>query len=210
MIFDKYARRYDNWYDEYPLLYKSELKTASLARCERGVEIGLGTGEIRFPLGLWAGVDPSIEMLKLAPRELDKVQALGEKAPFRDNAIPCALVVVTLCFVHNPMELLREAARLAQKVVACIVPRNSPWGLHYARLAASGHPLYKYARFYTVGEVIAMGRAAGLDVVAIYATLPKFAEEYSPPAQVEDPKAEQYGFVCTVFSRGTGGATTRY
>jgi hypothetical protein len=62
----------------------------------------VSTGRFAAPLGLRAGVNPVREMLKLAPRELDLVEGVGEMLPLRSQAFPCALLVVTLCFVQDP------------------------------------------------------------------------------------------------------------
>jgi SAM-dependent methyltransferase len=198
MIFDLYAEEYDAWYDRHRDLYLSELEAVKLAKCRGGVELGVGTGRFAKPLGLYAGLDPSAAMLKLAPRELDLVQGVGEAAPFRDGAYPCALVVVTLCFVKDPAGLLREAARVAKRVAVCIVPRDSPWGRRYRELAAAGHRFYSAAKFYTVAEVVQMLKDVGVDAAEIYATLssPPTEAAYEPPAHVTAAEAERYGFVC--------------
>jgi hypothetical protein len=46
--------------------------------------------------------------------------------------------------------------RVAERVVTCIVPRDSPWGRRYRETAARSHPFYAKARFYTVREVVEM------------------------------------------------------
>ncbi len=74
--------------------------------------MGVGTGRFAAPLGLRAGVDPAREMLRLAPRELDLVEGVGEMLLLRSRAFPCVLLVVTLCFVQDPAAVLREAMRV--------------------------------------------------------------------------------------------------
>jgi ubiquinone/menaquinone biosynthesis C-methylase UbiE len=105
-------------------------------------------------------------MLRLAPRELDVVGGVGEVLPLRSRAFPCALLVVTLCFVQDPAAVLREAMRVAERVAACIVPRDSPWGRRYREAAARGHPFYAKAKFYTVKEVVEMAGVAPSRVMA--------------------------------------------
>jgi ubiquinone/menaquinone biosynthesis C-methylase UbiE len=107
------------------------------------VAVGVG---FAAPLGLRAGVDPAREMLRLAPRELDVVGGVGEMLPLRSRAFPCALLVVTLCFVQDPAAVLREAMRVAERVAACIVPRDSPWGRRYREEAA---PLLRKGQVFT-------------------------------------------------------------
>ena len=138
--------------------------------------MGVGTGRIAAPPGLRAGVDPAREMLRLAPRELDLVEGVGEMLHLRSRAFPCALLVVTLCFVQDPAAVLREAMRVAERVVTCIVHRNSPWGRRYREAAARGHPFYAKAGFYTVREVVEMAGVALSRVVATLSYGPDAAE----------------------------------
>ncbi|ABP50456.1 MULTISPECIES: class I SAM-dependent methyltransferase [Pyrobaculum] len=200
-VFRDRARDYDAWYERHPQLYRSELMAASTFNCRGGVEIGVGTGRFAAPLGIAAGVDPVREMLRLAPRELDLVEGVGEMLPLKDGAYPCALIVVTICFVQDPEALLREAARAAGRVVACIVPRESPWGRLYTELGRGGHPFYSRARFYTVREVV--GMAKGLKPVRLVATLfappPGAGEEEPTEASIDE--AERAGFACIEFKR---------
>jgi len=144
-------------------------------------------------------VDPAREMLKLAPRELDLVEGVGEMLPLRDRAFPCALLVVTLCFVQDPAAVLREAMRVAERVAACIVPRDSPWGRRYREAAARGHPFYAKARFYTVREVVEMAGVAPSRVVATLSYGPDAAEAVEEPREVSVEEAEEVGFVCLEF-----------
>ncbi|MEZ0248732.1 MAG: class I SAM-dependent methyltransferase [Thermoproteus sp.] len=200
-IFDASAEKYDGWYVKHKELYISELKAASSFDCRGGLEVGVGTGRFAGPLGLRVGVDPSIAMLKLARGDLDLVAGVGEMLPFRENAFPCALIVVTLCFADDPRALVREAARVAERVVACIVPRDSPWGVKYRREASAGHPFYSRARFYTVAETVGFGEAAGLNLVYISATLKDLDEREQPVATPDINEAESYGFVCVELAR---------
>ncbi|MEM1596950.1 MAG: methyltransferase domain-containing protein [Pyrobaculum sp.] len=203
-MFDLYAERYDKWYAQHVALYASELAAVRSVSCEGGVEVGVGTGKFAGPLGLRAGVDPSVGMLKLAPRELDLAAGVGERLPFRDGAFPCSLLVVTLCFVEDPVAVLRESARVAERVVACIVPRESPWGRRYVEEGARGHVFYSKARFYTVAEVVAMAASAGLTPARAVATLsygPDGGERYEEPRDVSLEEAERFGFVCVEFKK---------
>jgi len=163
------------------------------------VEVGVGTGRFAAPLGLRAGVDPAREMLRLAPRELDLVEGVGEMLHLRSRAFSCALLVVTLCFVQNPAAVLREAVRVAERVAACIVPKGSPWGRRYREAAARGHAFYAKARFYTVREVVEM---AGVALSCVVATLyhgPDTAEAVEEPREVSVGEAEEVSFVCLEF-----------
>ncbi len=50
-------------------------------------------------------------MLKLAKeRGIQVIQGVGEELPFRDGTFDFVLIVVTFCFVENPVNILREAS----------------------------------------------------------------------------------------------------
>jgi len=58
-IFDRYYKRYDNWYEKNKFAYLSELKTVRkvLPRKGKGLEIGVGTGRFAAALGISTGID---------------------------------------------------------------------------------------------------------------------------------------------------------
>jgi ubiquinone/menaquinone biosynthesis C-methylase UbiE len=198
-VFKARALDYDAWYLKHPRGAPTCRERAARLGCRGGVEVGVGTGRFAAHLGLRAGVDPAREMLKLAPRELDLVEGVGEMLPLRSRAFPCALLVVTLCFVQDPAAVLREAMRVAEKVVTCIVPRESPWGRRYREAAARGHPFYTKARFYTVREVVEMAGVAPSRVVATLSYGPDAAEAVEEPREASVDEAEEMGFVCLEF-----------
>ena len=62
-VFEKFAERYDSWFDRNPYAYKSELKAISaLIPKGKGIEIGVGTGRFAKPLGIKFGIEPSRKM----------------------------------------------------------------------------------------------------------------------------------------------------
>src|SRR4030066_1140091 len=117
-IFDISTEKYDAWYDsgDGRPLYESELlclkpfiedETCPI------LEIGVGTGRFAEHLPGVIGVDPAFNALKYAQkRGVDVVQAIGEQLPFRDETFGCIMLIVTLCFVRSPIDVLREAKRV--------------------------------------------------------------------------------------------------
>jgi len=206
-VFSLVADRYDDWYRRHRITAENEARLVGEAL--RGLprpwaEIGVGTGFFAERLGIELGVDPSPEMLRIAHRRgVEALQALGEALPLRDGSVGAAVLVVTLCFLDDPLPVLREAARAARPgggLVACIVPRLSPWGRFYMERGSGGHPLYRVARFYTVEELLGLLPQAGLETEKILVSI-----GYGPlePPEPEEPKeppspldAERYGFAC--------------
>jgi ubiquinone/menaquinone biosynthesis C-methylase UbiE len=204
-IFDILTDKYDAWYDseEGRPLYESELK------CLRPMvesapppilEIGVGTGRFAMHFPDVTGIDPSLKSLRMAKKRVVKtVHGYGENLPFGDETFGCILIIVTLCFVETPLEVLREAKRVLRKdgsIIIGLVPKDSPWGIFYEEKKRAGHPFYSNARFYTLKEVEDMLQVAGLKITGIRSAL---LQRPDKPRKVEEP-VEGYvngaGFLC--------------
>jgi len=202
-LFDVYAQRYDSWYLEHRLLAESEAETVKAALGGEApqpcLEVGVGSGFFASRVGCTYGVDPSPRMLSLAlERGVEAALARGEALPVAPGSLSAVLVVVTICFADDPERLIAEAARALHSggvMVACIVPRDTPWGRLYRSRARLGHPLYSAARFYTVDEVERMTEKAGLLTEYKVATL-----SYPPwgrhRLEKPHPPKGREGFVC--------------
>ena len=83
------------------------------------LDVGCGTGIAteHFNAPFRIGIDPSIELLKIAARKSDKahyIQACGEALPFRDDAFD---FVVSLTAIHNfddPLTGIDEMKRVCR------------------------------------------------------------------------------------------------
>jgi SAM-dependent methyltransferase len=85
-----------------------------------------------------------------------------------------ALLMVTLCFLEDPLLSLKECRRVLRDdgcLIVGFVPRDSRWGRAYLRKGEAGHPFYSVARFYTVREVIRLGEQAGFRMDRANSTL---------------------------------------
>jgi len=101
-------------------------------------------------------------------------QAVGEQLPFRNEAFGGILLVVTLCFVDDPLWVLREARRVLRPdggLVLGMILAESPWAAHYREKGRQGHPFYSIARFYPRAELEGWLAQAGFRVVAYRSTL---------------------------------------
>jgi len=169
--FNQLAPRYDEWYEspEGSLIYREELDCVLLVKGRGGkrwLEVGAGTGRFGSRLGVRYALDPSPPMLKRASkRGMGTIVGNAEALPLTDGCLEGVLVVVALSFCNDSSLAIRECSRVLQRkgtLVAAIVPRSSPWGQHYCRKGAEGHPLYSRARFLDVEEVVLQAAAAGL------------------------------------------------
>ncbi|MEM2204393.1 MAG: methyltransferase domain-containing protein [Sulfolobales archaeon] len=199
-IFNKHASKYDSWYERNRVTAENEAKlvirTASSFR-EPCIEIGGGTGYFSDLLGC-VNLDPSREMLTISRRKrgLETIEGYGEFLPIRSESIGLVLIVVTICFVESPVDLIRESYRVLRKdgsLVLCMIPRDSQWGAYYAGKRDS--PFYRVARFLTKREAIDLLAGFGFHVEEILGTL-----SYSPLSQPysEDPSplSDSHGFIC--------------
>jgi ubiquinone/menaquinone biosynthesis C-methylase UbiE len=204
-IFDISTEKYDAWYDSEDgrPLYESELlclKPFIEDETFPILEIGVGTGRFAEHFPRVIGVDPAFNALKCAQkRGVDVVQAIGEQLPFRDETFAFVMLIVTLCFVQNPIDVLREGKRVLKRngsIVIGLVPKNSPWGAFYEKKKRQGHLFYSSARFYSFQDVEEMLENGGLKITRIRSTLFQRPEE---PRRIENPIEEymkEAGFLC--------------
>jgi len=209
MLFNEYAGRYEEWYHRHKLEAENEARLVeALVGPPPRVEIGGGTGFFAARVSALV-VEPAHQMAILAKlRGLDVVEAVAEALPLRTCSTGTALIIVTLCFLEDPVTAISEAYRILRfggRLVTCIVPRRSSWGMFYTDLGDKGHVFYSVARFYTVSEVERLIADAGFRVLGVGATL-----SYPPWEQgsFEEPQlglspdeAENYGFACVVAEK---------
>lgn len=209
-IFEKLAQRYDTWYEGAVGRVAFPTEVECLRPLLSGLpkphlEVGIGSGRFAQALGVEVGLDPARSMLRLAhQRELSVVQGMGERLPFPDEIFGAVLLVVTLCFVDDPLLVLRESARLVcpgGAVVLGLVLRESPWAEAYLEKGRRGHPFYAAAHFYPLREVEEMLESVGLQVRryrSILCQTPSEAPSREPPLEGYLPEA---GFTCLLASK---------
>ena len=209
-VFNLYAEDYDRWFDtpEGKVLFRMEVEAVRLLSRDiekPSLEIGVGTGRFAKELGIDAGIDPSLKSLGIAKKRGIKVEkAKGEKLPFKDKSFGAVFILFTLCFVEDPVMVLSDAKRVLKtggRLIVGIINRESPWGQLYLKKKAEGHPIYRYATFYNVYEIVKMIEEAGMAVEAYSSTLcqPPSAIPYKEPAHYELIK--NAGFVCILAGK---------
>jgi len=211
-LFDNLAPAYDAWFEgEGKLTFAIETRAfqevlPSLPK--PWLEIGVGSGRFAQALGIETGVDPSIKLVEMArKRGITALLGKGEQQLFDKESFGTVFLIVTLCFVDSPLDVLREAYRIlvsSGKVVLGLVLSENPWGKFYQQKKQQGHRFYKYATFYRYDEVVRLLEEAGFLIEKVVSTLfqkPDRVEHMELPRR--DYSAEA-GFTIIVAEKHTG------
>jgi SAM-dependent methyltransferase len=199
-VFDAFVERYDAWFDSPFGRSAFELERScieSLCRDLRGpsLEIGVGTGRFAEALGIEYGVDISGRALEFAKRRgITVVRASGEELPFPDGSFGSVFIIVTLCFVERPGEVLEEASRVLARdggLILGLILKGSPWARFYMEKGEAGNVFYKNARFYSIDELRAMMGRSGLAMVDACSTI--FQKPTERPLRFEAPRRGYHG-----------------
>ena len=187
-IFDRYYQKYDAWYDRHRFAYLSELEAIKriLPKKGKGLEIGVGTGRFAAPLGIKYGIDPSKQMSEIARRRgVDVKLGHSEKLPFGNCAFDYAAIIITLCFVKDPIKALTEARRVLKKngkIIIGIIDKQSFLGKFYRRRKSV---FYKQAIFFSVPELVDLLKTIGFNRISYYQTIYKFPDKID---SVQEPR----------------------
>ncbi|NOR47556.1 MAG: methyltransferase domain-containing protein [Methanosarcinaceae archaeon] len=158
-IFEKYAKEYDEWFDANRFAYESEIQALKkfVPENSKGLEVGVGTGRFAVPLGIRIGVEPAKAMTDIAQKRGIKVyEAKAEKLPFDDSSFDFVLIVVTICFVQDPIQALREAKRVLKPggyIIIGMIDKESFLGKLYESKKKESK-FYRHANFYSIRQVL--------------------------------------------------------
>lgn len=194
--FDDLAAEYDAWFDqEGSLIFFIEVQAfqtllSSLPR--PWLEIGVGSGRFAQALGIETGIDPSHKLIEMAKRRgINALISRGEQELFAEESFGTVFLIVTLCFLDSPLDVLKEANRIlvpGGKIVLGLVLQESPWGQLYQRKKAEGHRFYRYAKFYRYDEVVRLLVKAGFVTEKILSTL------FQKPGDVHHAEEPREGY----------------
>lgn len=210
--FESYATQYDAWYDSErgKILYENEKKCLKklINDCNGKVlEVGVGTGRFAVFAEEAFGVDVAEAPLRIAKlRGIRVIKAKAEELPFRDKVFSCVMLIVTLCFVKDPLLALKEAKRVLKeegKVIIGDVFLDSEWGKLYAQKKKEGHLFYKLANFYSFEDFKKIVNSAELRIKRVFGTLKKspFDEPSPEESEVVTEEVSSYGFVCVELTK---------
>jgi SAM-dependent methyltransferase len=207
--FDNLAREYDAWFDsEGSLIFSVEVQAlrALLPSLPKPwLEIGVGSGRFAQALGIETGVDPSIKLVEMARRRgVTAFLGRGEQELFDEGSFGTVFLIVTLCFLDSPFEVLREVSRILApdgKIVLGLVLKESPWGQFYQQKKEEGHRFYKYATFYSCDEVVRLIVQAGFVTEKIVSTLFQKPGEGHRTEEPEEGYSPNAGFTIIVAGK---------
>ena len=212
LLFDNLALAYDAWFEgEGKLAFAIETRAFQeiLPYLPKPwLEVGVGSGRFAKALGIETGVDPSIKLVEMARKQgITALLGRGEQQLFDKESFSTVFLIVTLCFVDAPRDVLREAYRILAprgKVVLGLVLKESPGGEFYQQKQQQGHRFYKYATFYSYNEVVRLLEEAGFLIEKVVSTLfqkPDRVEHMELPRK--DYSAEA-GFTIVVAGKHAG------
>jgi len=212
-VFDVFAERYDAWYDKPFGKSAFNLEKACITSLCKNLrqpflEIGVGTGRFAEALKIKYGIDSSVGVLKFAKkRGITVIRGKGEKLPFPNKSFGEVFIIVTLCFVDEPMKVLEEASRVLRDnghIILGLILRESSWADFYLRKGAAGNVFYKVARFYSLNELEVMLQKTNLKIKEASSTI--FQAPTENPLRFESPQKgyyEEAGFVAAKLGKST-------
>lgn len=139
----------------------------------RVLDIGCGSGNhllLLNRLGMdVSGVDASPFMVKLARQRLGSRCNLktcrAEALPFEDNEFDLVFMINTLEFVEHPLQVLREAGRVASRQVFIGVFNSLSWSALVNKIQGLlGNSLFRCTRMFNLWDLKALVRRAYGDV----------------------------------------------
>ncbi len=175
--FNKHANEYDEWYEKYPHVFKSEVEAVRnmLPKDDSyGIEVGLGTGRFSVALGIKEGVEPAKEMIKIAKsRGLEVMEGVAESLPYKDLRFDFVVMVSSINYFYDLQAAFHEAHRVLKKggiLVIGFIVKNSIIGNYYEQ-NRNFSIFQKQATFYTIPKLISEIKSAGFNRLHFTQTL---------------------------------------
>lgn len=177
--FETHADDYDQWFETELGAQLFELELEALKQVvpsepSNWLEVGVGPGRFARDLGVKMGIDPSQQMAELArSRGIDVRITTAENLPFEQSSLDGVLMILTLCLVNDPVQVLRECRRVLKPggtLVIAIIPKDSRWGIFHTRRGAQGDTFYSTANFLSTAEVSELIYSGGFQHITTVST----------------------------------------
>lgn len=176
--FNKIANRYDDWYRTKTGRYVDRTEkwlVFSMLHTKSGKALDLGCGTGNYTLELKKrgfeviGLDASEEMLKIAcSKGLNCIKGDAYSLPFPDESFDLVLSVTMFEFIHEPENVIAEIHRVLKpggEVLIGTMNGRSSWFFFKRLKSLFVETAYRYARFYTPGELEMLLKSAGFTEV---------------------------------------------
>lgn len=201
------ATAYDAWYDSTlgraVLQVEVDCVRPLLAGAVRPwLDLGTGSGRFGAALGAEAGLDPAIEMLRIAARRVPSVvRGVAEALPFRDASVGAVSSITVFEFLPDVPRTMGEVARILRRGGQAVVgffPRGSAWASAYEAQGRDPGSVFHGAHFFTLEEMWALAAAAGLAPGRVRSTL-FGAPGGTPSGRIVDGVDPAASFVATAL-----------
>ena len=207
--FETRAREYDDWYDQFPNTFRSEILAlrALLPPAGKWVEVGVGSGRFAEKLGIPLGVEPAEAMAVLSrSRGIDIIRGRAEALPLESESMDALFFITTLCFVLYLHLALREALRVLREKGNCIVgllPLDSPLGEITHAHADKDTLFFRDAQLLTRSEVLQALEDAGFAMQQTMQTLSGSPENFEVKVQSPQCGHDSGSFVVIRATKGS-------
>ena len=202
--FDQDADAYDRWFAGNTIFATelAALKAIDIDLGLPGIEVGVGPGHFAKARNISFGIDPAINVLKMAKgRNIRVCNAIGEQLPFLDGVFNTVYLLFTDCFLENPINVLGEAWRVLGErgnLVIGMIPAESPWGRSLAGKGDRGHAMYRHARFNSFTSIQDMLGQKGFKTIQIISSLLQSPDDQAVLERPVKEYVETAGFVVLV------------
>lgn len=181
-VFDQNSEEYDQWFDDHPVWFQSELNSLDKVVHYNGygLEIGIGTGRFAEKSAINIGIDPSENMARIAKHRGTKTfLAKAENMPFLSDTFDFAVMITTVCFLDDIQQAFQETARVLKpngKFIIGMIDKDSPLGQKYQQ-NKEDNPFYRDAHFHSVNEITKSLENTGFGDFEYWQTLITASEE---------------------------------
>ena len=193
--FEKHSIQYEDWFNENKYAYQSEINAIKniLPNFNNGIEIGVGSGKFALPLGIKYGVEPSVEMRKIAEsRGIRVFDGVAENLPLENESCDLVLMVTTLCFLDDASKAFSEVYRILKPegfFVNGFVDKNSMIGKIYQQYKEKSI-FYNIAVFFSTEEVIDLLEESGFKNLKFNQTIFNTLDKIDKVEMVKDGYGE--------------------
>ena len=200
-LFEDHAQEYDQWFEDFPAIFQSELVAIKQQMLKlpvniHGIEVGLGTGRFASSLGITEGVEPSRNMrIKAVKKGIEVMNATAERLPYKDLHFDFVLFV-TICHLDDIRMALIEAHRVLKSRGAIIIGfiQSSGLAARSYEERRSESTFYKNATFYSVEKIMVLLKRTGFHRLDFIQTLFGDLDDITKP-QSPRPGFDQGSFV---------------